>query len=240
MSPLPLTLDWRDIALRLALTAVAGILIGIDRDEQGRPAGLRTTLLVCLAACIAMIEANVLLGTTGKAQNSFIQMDPMRLPLGILSGMGFLGAGAIVRRGDLVLGVTTAATLWITTVIGLCFGGGQIALGLSALVFGMVVLSVLKLVEKRLPQDHRAVMRLTAEAGGPTARNVRARIEEAGFRIVRETVAYSEQPRREDVEFHVRWRGARNETAPPDVVTRMAEEAGILTLEWKPAALEAG
>jgi putative Mg2+ transporter-C (MgtC) family protein len=240
MSPLPLTLDWRDIALRLALTAVAGILIGIDRDEQGRPAGLRTTLLVCLAACIAMIEANVLLGTTGKAQNSFIQMDPMRLPLGILSGMGFLGAGAIVRRGDLVLGVTTAATLWITTVIGLCFGGGQIALGLSALVFGMVVLSVLKLVEKRLPQDHRAVLRLTAEAGGPTAQAVRARIEEAGFRIVRETVAYSEQPRQEDVEFHVRWRGARNETAPPDVVTRMAEEAGILTLEWKPAALEAG
>src|SRR5258708_5241154 len=102
------TLGWHEIALRLALTLVAGGLIGINRGERGRPAGLRTTLLVCLAASVAMIEANVLLATVGKASDSFVVLDPMRLPLGVLSGIGFIGGGAILRRDDLVLGVTTA------------------------------------------------------------------------------------------------------------------------------------
>src|SRR6202789_1117700 len=130
---MPLTLTWHDIALRLALSLAAGALIGLDRGEHGRPAGLRTTLLVCLAAAVAMIQTNLLLATRGRASDSFIMMDLMRLPLGILTGMGFIGGGAILRRDGLVVGVTTAATLWFVTVIGLCFGGGQIGLGLSAL-----------------------------------------------------------------------------------------------------------
>src|SRR5271157_2063069 len=107
-----LTLQWDEIALRLVLTVIAGTLVGIDRSEHGRPAGLRTTLLVCLAASVAMIQTNLLLATAGKAPDSFVTIDVMRIPLGILSGMGFIGGGAIVRRDNLVLGVTTAATLW--------------------------------------------------------------------------------------------------------------------------------
>jgi len=86
---MPITLTWHEIALRLALSVVAGGLIGWDRGEHGRPAGLRTTLLVCLAAAVAMIQTNLWLGTVGKAANSFVRLDPMRLPLGILTGMGF-------------------------------------------------------------------------------------------------------------------------------------------------------
>src|SRR3979490_2187973 len=138
---MPLTLGWREIALRLALSLIAGVLIGLDRGERGRPAGLRTTLLVCLAASVTMIQANLLLGTSGKPANSFVTLDLMRLPLGILTGMGFIGGGAILRRDGLVLGVTTAATLWLATVIGLCFGGGQIGLGVAASILAMLVLS---------------------------------------------------------------------------------------------------
>lgn len=119
---MPTTLGWNEIALRLTLTVIAGGLIGLNRGEHGRPAGLRTTLLVCLAASVAMIQTNLLIRTLGKTPDSFVVMDVMRLPLGILSGMGFIGAGAIVRRDNMVLGVTTAATLWFVTVIGLCFG----------------------------------------------------------------------------------------------------------------------
>src|ERR1700744_4067055 len=129
MQPMPLVVTPGDLALRLGLAVGGGLLSGLNRDEHGRPAGLRTTLLVCLAASVAMIQANLLLSLTGKSPGSFITLDVMRLPLGILSGMGFLGAGAIVRRPDLVIGVTTAATLWMVTVIGLCFGGGQFILG---------------------------------------------------------------------------------------------------------------
>jgi putative Mg2+ transporter-C (MgtC) family protein len=126
---MPLTLTWQEIALRLALSIVAGGLIGLDRGEHGRPAGLRTTLLVCLAAAVAMVQANLLLVTIGKTADSFVTLDLMRLPLGILTGMGFIGGGAILRRDSLVLGVTTAATLWFVTVIGLCFGAARFPSG---------------------------------------------------------------------------------------------------------------
>jgi putative Mg2+ transporter-C (MgtC) family protein len=74
---------WLEVALRLALTVLAGGLIGLNRGEHGQPAGLRTTLLVCLAASVSMLQVNLLLDTAGKAANSFIQLDLMRLPLGI-------------------------------------------------------------------------------------------------------------------------------------------------------------
>jgi putative Mg2+ transporter-C (MgtC) family protein len=112
MSPI---LDWGDLLLRLALTVAAGSLIGANRGERVKPAGLRTTVVVCLAASIAMLLANLLLGTTGKTPDSYVQLDMMRLPLGTLTGVGFIGAGTILRREDLVIGVTRAATLWLPT-----------------------------------------------------------------------------------------------------------------------------
>jgi putative Mg2+ transporter-C (MgtC) family protein len=118
---MPLALTWREIAIRLLCTVAAGALIGLNRSEHGRAAGLRTSILVCLAACVAMLQVNLLLPLAGRSSNSFVMNDLMRLPLGILSGMGFIGGGAIVRRDNFVVGVTTAATLWFLTVIGLCF-----------------------------------------------------------------------------------------------------------------------
>jgi putative Mg2+ transporter-C (MgtC) family protein len=105
---------------------------------------LRTTLLVCLAASVSMIQVNLLLPIAGKSPDSFAVLDLMRLPLGILSGMGFIGAGAIVRTGNLVRGLTTAATLWFVTVLGLCFGGGQLVLGLAVLALGVLVVAPAK------------------------------------------------------------------------------------------------
>jgi putative Mg2+ transporter-C (MgtC) family protein len=95
---MPTDLEWPAIALRLALTAIASAAIGINRGELDRPVGLRTTMLVALAAAISMIQVNLLLPIAGKPSDSFVMLDLMRLPLGVLSGMGFIGAGAIVRR----------------------------------------------------------------------------------------------------------------------------------------------
>src|SRR5438093_11634405 len=163
---MPTELDWFDIALRLALTVAGGAALGIDRSERGRPAGLRTVLLVCLAASLAMLLANRLIITSGKPVDSFVQLDRIRLPLGILTGVGFIGAGTILRREDVVLGVTTAATLWFASVVGLCFGGGQFGLGIAGVGLGILVLSGLRRVEGWLPQDHRAALRLVI---GPDA-----------------------------------------------------------------------
>src|SRR6202012_1733846 len=104
-------------------------------------------LLVSLAASVAMIQMNLLLPTNGKPHDSYAVMDVMRLPLGILTGVGFIGAGAIVHKSELILGVTTAATMWFATVVGLCMGGGQLTLGSVATIVGFLVLWGLRYFE---------------------------------------------------------------------------------------------
>ncbi|HEY3741594.1 MAG TPA: MgtC/SapB family protein, partial [Bryobacteraceae bacterium] len=180
---MPITPSWPDISLRLLCALVAGILFGLNRTEHGRAAGLRTSILVCMAACVAMLQVNLLLSLSGRASNSFVMNDLMRLPLGILSGIGFIGAGAIVRRDNFVAGVTTAATIWFLTVLGLCFGGGQIALGLAASAIGIAVLTGLKPVENHLRRDRQGTLHIAIQPGGPDEHELRTMLEDDGFRI---------------------------------------------------------
>ncbi len=232
------TIGWPEIALRLALTIVAGALIGFNRGEHGRPAGLRTTLLVCLAASIAMIQANLLLGTVGKASDSFISLDLMRLPLGILSGMGFIGAGAILRRDNIVLGVTTAATLWFVTVVGLCFGGGQIGLGLAALVLGSIVLWGLQLVEQRTKRDRRGNLVLIAGADGPTEEEILACIAGAKYQIISCGLTYRSHGQQRKLSYEVQWRERPTFSRSPAFFEQLVQQPGVLELDWSPVQIE--
>lgn len=161
---MPLALTWADVGLRIVLTILAAAAIGYDRDVEGHAAGLRTVILVALAASLAMVQANWLMDTVGKSSSSFAVLDLMRLPLGILTGVGFIGGGAILRKGDLITGVTTAATLWLVTVIGLCLGGGQLLLGIAATALAVLTLSTLKWVDGVIPREHRARLVVTCEA----------------------------------------------------------------------------
>src|ERR1700753_4352976 len=147
---MPITLTWSELAFRLACPLLAGILVGADRDERGKAAGIRTNVLVCLAESLSMILANGLLGTSGKNSSSLAQLDMMCLPLGVLSGMGFIGAGVILRKGEMVIGVTTAATLWTVTMLGLCFGAGKILLGSIGLLLTLCTLWIFRVMEAPL------------------------------------------------------------------------------------------
>lgn len=158
---MPLHPTWTELLVRLLLTLAAGFVIGWNREVRGHSAGLRTTLLVCLAASVAMMQMNLLLPVDGKAQGSFAVLDLMRLPLGILTGVGFIGGGAILKRGSLVVGVTTASTLWMATVVGLCLGGGQVVLGVAATAVTVVVLAAFKYIERRMPRLRRGVLAIT-------------------------------------------------------------------------------
>lgn len=231
---MPLVLGWKEIALRLALSALAGGLIGYNRGEHGRPAGLRTTLLVCMAASIAMIQMNLLLTVQGKPPTSFVVMDVMRLPLGILSGMGFIGAGAILRKDNLVLGVTTAATLWYVTVMGLCIGGGQLGLGMAALAIALGTLWGLKFLEKHWKREFRARLLIRAAAGGPSEDEVAARLQKAGLRAGKWTVQYSDGAQCRQLTFDVHWRCKSSELRPPPLVRELADHPHVQDVEWKP------
>jgi putative Mg2+ transporter-C (MgtC) family protein len=231
---MPLTLTWQDIALRLALSVVAGAMIGLDRGEHGRPAGLRTTLLVCLAAAVAMIQTNLLLAAKGRSSDSFIMMDLMRLPLGILTGMGFIGGGAILRRDGFVLGVTTAATLWFVTVIGLCFGGGQIGLGIAASALGMLVLSGLRWFDYSMKQEQHGTLRLTTERDDPQQDAIRSAVQKSGYKIIGvASVAYVNEARQRELEFRVQWRAVPRNVDVPPFLKELASDPHILAAHWK-------
>jgi putative Mg2+ transporter-C (MgtC) family protein len=232
---MPFEIGWSEVALRLALTLLAGALLGLDRTERGMAAGLRTTLLVSLAASASMIQVNLLLGVSGKTPESFAVLDLMRLPLGILTGMGFIGAGAILRRGDVVTGVTTAATLWLATVLGLCFGGGQHGLGLAALAAGVVTLWGLKALEGRIRQERSAALTVSVRDGGPSEQDIRAALAPGTFRLSGWDVTYSGEgeDRRRRVCCEVHWRGLPGEQGPPEVVRQLAERPGVACVRWR-------
>ncbi len=231
---MPTMLSWPEIALRLACALIVGALLGLNRSEHGRAAGLRTSILVCVAACVAMLQVNLLLPLSGRASDSFVMNDLMRLPLGILSGIGFIGAGAIVRRDNLVTGVTTAATLWFLTVVELCLGGGQLALGLAAGAIGMAVLTGFKWVESRMKQDRQGALRVTTGEGAPGEEEIRAALTEAGIHIASCGFTVSREVPEREFRCELRWRALPSDASIPGSIKRLSSLPGVLRTEWTP------
>jgi putative Mg2+ transporter-C (MgtC) family protein len=232
---MPTNLTWQEIGLRLLLTILAAGVIGFDRDERGRTAGLRTNLLVALAACVAMIQTNLLVNSNGKPADSFVVMDIMRLPLGILSGIGFIGAGAIIKRGELIVGLTTAATLWFVTVMGLCFGGGQIGLGLASFGLGFLILSGLKEFENVMTRDHTAHLTITVATDGPSQAEIESLLSRGGIRLTDPSLAYEKSPPEYRVfGWKLRWKAKREDTHAPDAIKLLATRSDIARLEFTP------
>lgn len=176
-----------------------------------------------------MLQMNYLLTLSGKTSDSFITNDLMRLPLGILTGVGFIGGGAILRRGDLVVGVTTAATLWYVTVIGLCFGGDQILLGWLATAIGCIVLWAVEPIENLMTTMHHTRLVLTIDAAGPAEQEIRAWLRDraADVTLVNLVVANSAR----EYTYRVRELGAEARNMPP-AVEDLANRPGISVLRW--------
>jgi putative Mg2+ transporter-C (MgtC) family protein len=233
LGPMRTSLHWTDVVMRLAVTVVAGLLIDYNRGEHGKAAGMRTTLLVCLAASVAMIQVNVLLPTVGRAEDSFVMNDLMWLPLGILTGVGFIGGGAILRRGNIIVGVTTAATLWLVTVIGLCVGGGQIGLGLAATILGLFALWVMKWIEDGLRRERRAHFSIEANASGPSEAEIRRRLGLAGLSIKGFEVMWAMAGARRTLNFEVQEFRSMTEIKTPDLINELALEPGVTELKWR-------
>ena len=234
---MPLTLTLPDVGLRIFLTVLAALAIGLDRSVEGHPAGVKTTLLVALAACLAMLQANWLMNSVGKAPDSFVVLDLMRMPLGILTGVGFIGGGAILKRGNSILGLTTAATLWFITVVGLCFGGGQIALGVAGAVLGLATLRGLKLIERRLSIERPAELTITwrddelrdnfhVDAAFAT-------IGSAGLQLVNFDIKHNGAERIEELRCTVRRRALPQDHGIPAPLMELSGRAGVLAWEWR-------
>lgn len=132
-------MSYNEIILRILLSSLAGVAIGYNREKINRPAGIRTHALLSLGACVLTILSLIAFyDPINKAG------DPGRIAAQIVSGIGFLGAGTILKNGNKVKGLTTAATLWVSASIGMTFGAGKYYIGLISLIVTLLILYINK------------------------------------------------------------------------------------------------
>lgn len=149
--------DWIDIAFRLLIALAAGSLVGLERSYHGRPAGFRTHALVCLASALLMLVTVYQwewLADATSSHEATIRTDPTRMAQGIMTGIGFLGAGVIFKEGLTVRGLTTAASIWITAALGILYGIGFYYPAIVGTVATVGVLGAFRWVETRIPSHH--------------------------------------------------------------------------------------
>ncbi len=155
-----LGLSWQEIAMRLLCAMIVGLVIGIEREYTHRPAGMRTHILVALGACAVMITGQLIFA---QYRAFGATSDPARLAAQVISGVGFLGAGTIMREGANVKGLTTAASLWSVACVGIAAGGGYYTLAMIGAAFIFVTLTVFELLQNILISPHGGVCEYAVE-----------------------------------------------------------------------------
>jgi putative Mg2+ transporter-C (MgtC) family protein len=154
--------DW-DLTLRLLIAAALGSVIGFERERLAWAAGLRTHMLVAVGSCLAMIVSAY--GFSGVLGRNVV-LDPSRVAAQVISGVGFLGAGSIILRNEVVKGLTTAASLWAVAAVGLAVGGGLYMAAVAATVIILIILAGIKPLEERFRSSRQTVeLHLNAPRG---------------------------------------------------------------------------
>lgn len=143
-----------EILIRLGLAAVLGMIVGYERERQNQPAGLRTHAILAVGSCLAMtISINLAIQFVPDVPNG----DPARLAAQVVSGIGFLGAGAILRYGTNVKGLTTATSLWAIAIVGLAVGAGHYFSAVGTTLALLIVLTILNVLEKRFIRVYQTI-----------------------------------------------------------------------------------
>ena len=216
-----ISLDWYEALLRLALAGALGGLIGLERELRDREAGLRTHLLVSVGAALFTI-----VGAYGFAS---IRTDPTRVAAQIVTGIGFLGAGAIIRQGSSVRGLTTAATLWVVAAVGLAAGAGYYSAALITTAIVLVALWPLRagaylLLKRFRTDDGRLLIELPV---GIRPGALIDEIEKAGARISAIEVSREGDRRRLEVDVIL-----PRTLAAPRLVTHVADVPDVSDVRW--------
>ena len=155
--------------LRLLLALGCGFVLGYERERHGISAGLRTNMLVCLGSALMMVISKFFLFTPGEAMgNVAMALDPTRIAAQIVTGVGFLGAGVIIKDKGSIRGLTTAATLWFNAGVGMALGAGMILIPLSCTALGLASLTLLKRFQRHIRRDAYRILSVTClEADQP-------------------------------------------------------------------------
>jgi putative Mg2+ transporter-C (MgtC) family protein len=209
------------LMVRLGLAAVLGGVIGLERELSGKPAGLRTNLLICVGAALLTDLSLVVAQRPHVGMNA----DPARIAAQIVSGIGFLGAGTIIQARGGVMGLTTAATLWVVAAIGMAAGSGAYMEATGTTILVIVALVVLGKVEARLLPDHSRFLQVRAAAGLGAVARAEGVLRDAG--LTYEVVDIRQDEDRVTVQFEAtgsgrKWQGVTERIAALEGVQRVS------------------
>jgi putative Mg2+ transporter-C (MgtC) family protein len=223
------TLGWDEALLRLALAAALGGLIGLERELREQEAGLRTHLLVGVGSALFTIAGAYGFHDFLVSGGNVVRTDPTRIAAQIVTGIGFLGAGAIIRQGLAVRGLTTAATLWVVAAVGLASGAGYYSGALFTTALVLLALYPLRIIAYKIvrrfrPEDGRLFVALPA--GRPPGRII-DEVERSGARI--EAIGVSQEDDRRRLELDV---SLARDTPAAALVARVAEIEDVAEVRW--------
>lgn len=223
-------LSLTDLVLRIALAGLLGGLVGLEREFSDQPAGFRTHILVSLGAALFTVA-----GAYGIADfyggDDVVRFDPTRIAAQVVTGIGFLGAGAILRQGITVRGLTTAASLWVTAAIGLAVGLGYIEGALAVSIGALLVLYPVKQIERRvLPRLKRGHVKMRIDMDTELKlSDLAERVESMGAKVEGLKIVT------EGDERHL---AARLQLPPgisgDDLADAISEIEGVTTVDWRP------
>jgi putative Mg2+ transporter-C (MgtC) family protein len=220
-------LAWWEILARLAAAAALGSAIGIERELREREAGFRTHMLVSVGAALFTLVSAYAWGDFTFSAKSGVTFDPTRIAAQIVTGIGFIGAGAIIRHGLSVRGLTTAATLWIVAAIGMACGAGFYWAAVMATAIALVGLGPLRFVSRRvLDRPNRRNLEVELPAGASAA-PVLASLEQLGLGISSFSIAAHGDGRRLTCAIEL-----PHGAAPEKVVLRLGELDEVSAVQW--------
>jgi putative Mg2+ transporter-C (MgtC) family protein len=223
-----------EIGIRLLVAFGAGFLVGWEREAHGRPAGLRTNILACVASATAMCLSELLMHETSPGSIAAgIRADPARLGAGILTGIGFLGAGTIIRHEQFIRGVTTAATLWLVTILGLAFGSGHFALGTMGLGLALPTLYVLPMLERHIAGNWYGTLTITGELDALREPELQKLLQEHGASVRNVHLAKDVEHRVTTLSFELKCTRPERLELPRQLVDAVAEHSGVRHVKWE-------
>lgn len=220
--------------LKLALATACGAVIGLEREARGRPAGLRTNALVCLASSLLIVisRTGALVGLEGP-DNFMLNVDPARMGAGIVTGIGFLGAGAILRiRESLVRGLTTAASIWFVAAIGIAVGMGAYVLAVASTVLALLILTLLNRLERRLsaPVYRTLILTVVNAQRADTEQRCRDLLKAKRMRVQQVTYRIDNRESSTVLEFSLR---TDQELDTAELVGAVAGYGGVSAVDWQ-------
>lgn len=218
-----------ELILRILVGTLLGGVIGYERDIHGRPAGLRTHALVALASATFMVVSTQLAYYQHYLPGDLTEVDGSRIAASVVSGIGFLAGGAILRTGISVQGLTTAAGLWLVAAIGLCAGGGMYLESVAVTVTGVTVLTILRRFEDKDDRVRRRLqLTLTDAALGTDALVAKL----AALDLVPSVEGWNRESAQRQLTLEVRLPRVDGESR---LVSALEAEPGIMRMQLEPA-----